>query len=78
MAGTLTNDGVIRKSRFVSGSGALSLGVGADVTTVQDVAGRWGMSAGGPGFDPLFDMDRNSVIDIRDVMLVTSLWNAGG
>ena len=46
--------------------------------TKRDVAGRWGTTLGIPGFDPLFDMDRNGVIDIRDVMLVTSLWNVGG
>lgn len=70
-ATTVTRSGISELSDW-------AVGVGADVTTVQEVAGRWGTAAGGPGFDPLFDMDRNGVIDIRDVMLVASLWNAGG
>lgn len=70
-ATTVTRAGVTELSDW-------AVGMGADATTVQDVAGRWGTAAGGPGFDPLLDMDRNGVIDIRDVMLVTSLWNAGG
>ena len=54
-----------------------AVGMGASVTSIQGVASRWGAATGNPNYDLLFDMDRNGVIDIRDVMLVASLWSVG-
>lgn len=69
-ATTITRSGITHLSDW-------AVGMGATVLTIQEVAGHWGITTGGPNFDPLFDMDRNGVIDIRDIMLVSSLWNTG-
>lgn len=69
-ATTVTRNGVTQFSDW-------AVGMGASVTSIQGVASRWGAATGNPNYDLLFDMDRNGVIDIRDVTLVASLWNAG-
>mgnify|MGYP001386335599 FL=1 len=45
-----------------------------DILDVQQIASRWGKSAGQPGFEARYDVVPSGEIDILDVQLVASVW----
>ncbi|MBP6016337.1 MAG: N-acetylmuramoyl-L-alanine amidase [Candidatus Promineofilum sp.] len=45
-----------------------------DIFDVQQVAGRWGATAGQPGFDVKYDVVPSGEIDIFDIQKVASVW----
>ena len=45
-----------------------------DIFDVQQVAGRWGVKAGEPGFEAKYDVVPSDEIDIFDVQKVASVW----
>lgn len=47
-----------------------------DVADVTGVASHWNTALGSAAFDPLYDVDLNDAVDIRDVQLVASQFGA--
>jgi hypothetical protein len=46
------------------------------VADVTGVASHWNTAQGAAAFDPLYDVDLNEAVDIRDVQLVASQFGA--
>jgi RHS repeat-associated protein len=47
---------------------------GVGIEDIQAIAGRWGLHAGDPGWNPLYDLDFNNVIDVTDIAMAASTW----
>ena len=44
------------------------------VEDILAVTARWGWTNSTPGWDPVYDLNRDNKIDIVDIMLVTAAW----
>ena len=45
-----------------------------DIVDIGLVTGHWGLSEGDPGWDPIYDLVVNGVIDVADVIAVADCW----
>ena len=45
------------------------------VEDIVAIAQRWGWTNSTPGWDPAYDFNRDNMINILDITLVTAAWN---
>ena len=53
----------------VNGSGDV------DIADIQQVAARWPLPIGNPGYHPRYDLNADDVIDVLDIIAVANAWN---
>ena len=45
-----------------------------DIVDIGLVTGHWGLTEGDPGWEPIYDLVVNGVIDVADVIAVADCW----
>ncbi len=46
-----------------------------DIADIQQVAARWPLPIGNPGYHPRYDLNADDVIDVLDIIAVANAWN---
>ena len=46
-----------------------------DIADIQQVAARWPLPIGDPGYHPRYDLNADDVIDVFDIIAVANAWN---